>query len=1256
MPRAVQTAIDAFPLAPFLASLATLGIRPTLDDYQRISRVLRSGGRWDLERLRWVLAALLVREPEREAAFHRRFEEFFSLNSDAEAAFAEVDIERILEELRGLGQEPDTQPKRQGPHREPHVSKAQPDWRIRRLWLGIGGSLFFGLVVTITVLLSLFPPTTEQEESTPQSENQPPVEEDPRPSRQRIYPNVPVVKAIIPIPNPEAGRWQAPAGIASLLLLITLVYGAWLWRARKPPFDLAPPWHAELPRHFRPGTIGGPPLPRLDKDTLDHLADSLGYFQSEQPGKTLDIPASIAATTDQGGLPALRFCRRRQVREVLILEDAFAEARDWNPIAGELARGLARRGIPVLHGFFQGVPEAFRTTDGRGVRLEDLEDDRRAYLLLIFSDGKGLRSKRDRFILEDLARWPRVAWMELREPRAWDPSTALPARAGIPVHPANAEGLLQVMRRLMTERGAQDDLGQEPRTWHGVPARGSGTPLSVHLERRLGDALPWAQACAMMVPPISVGLAEALRRRFHPTLPPERLERLYTLPGVTCSSASLHFSPSLLAILRHSFAQRRSEEEQQAVLEFLLEKIRETEPEDKKSPAHLAWEWRLERVRLELEPDRALRRLAELAGSPLGDSIRAELAPTAIVDGKSPDAADDPVIPLRRKPETRLGLKRLLALAKNCGIPKREAYPIAKGHRAALTLLTLGSLGIFSYALWERLAADRPAINLALKRDKLAQIEASLEMHTPDGWKPIAQPSGESYPSWTVKPDSEYRLVLLSGDQAEPHPLGVTRDSQEIVLDQKDRARDCREVEPSEIRLTLERCPTAAGKEGEAITLPTWRETLGPQAPEGRLLSVGLEIRTDETENPLLKRLSNTLLESRAADRLYRLFPAADGTLHVDKALVRIAADLGPWAKQTQLLLWAVGENADRIALPDSFPVGRTLRLGQGEDSTWAEPLLMRLDSKKETAIAEKEILAAVKAGKIYGVAPPIVIPTLAAAVPSQDGENALTPGRVFRDPMKDGSEGPEMVVIPTGTFRMGDLQGGGGSNEQPVQKITIEKPFALGKYEVTNAEYVQFLNAVGRRGTQKEPWFETKAEDDIGHILGEIGDFRVEAGFEDHPVVNVSWYGARAYAEWLSAQTGHPYRLPTEAEWEYAARAETETKYWWGNEASHERANYSGTEGRDRWEGTSLKDAFPANSFGLHDTAGNVWEWTCSAYENEYAGQEKQCISNNHAGRRSLRGGSWYSGPRRVRSASRYRYWHTGRSSYVGFRLARLL
>jgi formylglycine-generating enzyme required for sulfatase activity len=265
----------------------------------------------------------------------------------------------------------------------------------------------------------------------------------------------------------------------------------------------------------------------------------------------------------------------------------------------------------------------------------------------------------------------------------------------------------------------------------------------------------------------------------------------------------------------------------------------------------------------------------------------------------------------------------------------------------------------------------------------------------------------------------------------------------------------------------------------------------------------------------------------------------------------------------------------------------------------------------------------------------------------------SLQPGQVFRDRLADGSEGPEMVVIPAGTFRMEDIQGGGDSDEKPVHRVTLAQPFAMGRYEVIDAEFVRFLKAVGRRGPSDAPWFETHPEDGDSRITGSSGRFSVQSDYEDHPVVEVSWYGATAYANWLSEQTGKHYRLPTEAEWEHAARAGTQTKYWWGNVIGRGRANCYGCGGQ--WDGKALAPvgSFAANPFRLHDMVGNVWEWTCSAYTSDYDGSEATCSGKNHADARVLRGGGWTYVPRGVRSANRYKWSPGARGANLGFRLA---
>ena len=239
----------------------------------------------------------------------------------------------------------------------------------------------------------------------------------------------------------------------------------------------------------------------------------------------------------------------------------------------------------------------------------------------------------------------------------------------------------------------------------------------------------------------------------------------------------------------------------------------------------------------------------------------------------------------------------------------------------------------------------------------------------------------------------------------------------------------------------------------------------------------------------------------------------------------------------------------------------------------------------------------------------------------------------------------PEMVRVEAGSFWMGSdrkLDPEASRTEFPRHLVTIERAFEIGKYEVTFDEYDTFALATG-----------IEPPDDKGLGRGQ------------RPVINVSWNDAWAYAAWLSKQTGKQFRLPTEAEWEYAARAGSETLYPWGDEISHQNANYGKEEccgglvrGRDEWEKTAPVGQFDANRFGLFDTQGNVWEWVEDCYAPNYdkAAKDGAAFKSNTCSDRSMRGGSWYLKPGIIRSASRTKQSPDFRTIDVGFRLARTL
>jgi formylglycine-generating enzyme required for sulfatase activity len=192
-------------------------------------------------------------------------------------------------------------------------------------------------------------------------------------------------------------------------------------------------------------------------------------------------------------------------------------------------------------------------------------------------------------------------------------------------------------------------------------------------------------------------------------------------------------------------------------------------------------------------------------------------------------------------------------------------------------------------------------------------------------------------------------------------------------------------------------------------------------------------------------------------------------------------------------------------------------------------------------------------------------------------------------------TDGATMRLIPAGEFEMGDhFDGAHEADARPVHTVFLDA-FYIDAMEVTNAMYAKFLNAVGKHvGDDGKTWFNLEAG---GSELIELdgGQYRPKAGFADHPVVQVSWYGAGAYAQWAGK------RLPTEAEWEKAARGKLKGKKLpWGDERVR-NANTLGVEGNDEWEQTAPVGSFPPNGYGLHDMAGNVFEWCMDEYQEDF-------------------------------------------------------
>ena len=278
----------------------------------------------------------------------------------------------------------------------------------------------------------------------------------------------------------------------------------------------------------------------------------------------------------------------------------------------------------------------------------------------------------------------------------------------------------------------------------------------------------------------------------------------------------------------------------------------------------------------------------------------------------------------------------------------------------------------------------------------------------------------------------------------------------------------------------------------------------------------------------------------------------------------------------------------------------------------------------------------------------PIVL--LAALLAGADARVSDRPLGTFRD----CSDCPLMRVIPAGSFVMGSppTEAGRLPAEGPQHKVALGRPFAMGVYDVTRTEFARFVAATGYRNDDARcDWRDPKVR---GRRLDQTAN---------DPVVCVSWADATAYARWLTLKTGKSYRLPSEGEWEYAARAGTRGARPWGDAPSRNFANYGAetccapfAAGRDRWLYTSPVGSFPPNAFGLRDMLGNVWQRTEDCAHDDYSGAPSDGApwTGGDCSHRMVRGSGWFHPPDLLRSAARAADPADFRVNDIGFRVAR--
>jgi formylglycine-generating enzyme required for sulfatase activity len=459
----------------------------------------------------------------------------------------------------------------------------------------------------------------------------------------------------------------------------------------------------------------------------------------------------------------------------------------------------------------------------------------------------------------------------------------------------------------------------------------------------------------------------------------------------------------------------------------------------------------------------------------------------------------------------------------------------------------------------------------------------------------------------------------------------------------------------------------------------------GDEAALRRMLTLRLATVRDDGE-PTRRRASRSefspdewRLVTALADYPYRLLvtvtPAA-GETHAEvahEAIFRRWNKLREWiAAEREFLAWRNGIEAAHRAWTDTpdgakneaLLMGFPLAQAQGwlaqraEDLSGADREFVELSIKRDAADRSQRegmrrrtrqmgalagmLLIGIGAGlawssRAYFKALAVVgAETVWPKVLTAEAEHALQPGQGF----KECADCPEMVVVPTGEFLMGSPKEGQDhqTQEEPQHKVSIKQRFAVSRFEVTFEEWDACVTLGG-----------------CAYLPSDQG-----WGRGTRPVINVNWNDAQQYVAWLSKRIGKSYRLLSEAEWEYAARAGSDKSYSWGDEIGKGNANCSVCGSQWDFKQTAPVGAFAANAFGLHDMHGNVFEWTQDCLHNNYSGAPEDSSAwtvGGNCDERVIRGGAWYDDPQLLRAAFRSsRNFTVVRDTDLGFRLARTL
>lgn len=410
---------------------------------------------------------------------------------------------------------------------------------------------------------------------------------------------------------------------------------------------------------FRPGLVGGPPPARVEPERLKAICEVFGYSNGEDDERELDADATIEAVIASGGLPLIRHPASRVLPVVVVLIDTTSLGRHWNSTPEEIVRALSERGLDVRHLPFDGSLHApGRPDDGltalqpttTGLQLRNLADDEPYSVVMVFSDGNRWQGA-DTQLLASLSADGPILWFDDRDRELWDSRLDSLRLARIPIYEATGAAVEEALRAAYAPgRG----IGSPARTAGNALARRRRASLADETRALLGNAIGWARHCALFEP-ISVALADSIRREFHPTLPWLTFSRVCALPGSTIGPEGLRFDPRVRSLLLTGFARLEPERLRDAVVEHIVNAVTKagagTAPG---TPANALWQLSLQRVEVHRHPDDAVREIVALRQTGLVeeepvDRFLRRLQPLSLKqasDGRR--SAADPPIPVAK--------------------------------------------------------------------------------------------------------------------------------------------------------------------------------------------------------------------------------------------------------------------------------------------------------------------------------------------------------------------------------------------------------------------------------------------------------------------------------------------------------------------------------------------------------------------------------------------------------------------------------